>query len=133
MENSFTLHGPGILRYKNCFFRYCRNHKNRNDLFKNHYCFFFSISTAINHSPLFFLRAIISRAFPVPGNPSVSFSLFLSDSCAQQNVAEIHVLFCQTPENFCKCSKTTDRCLSSGWWLILFFQFSIKCLIEVVP
>lgn len=42
--------------------------------------FFPPISTAADQSPLFFLRAIISRAFPVPGNPSILFSLFLSDS-----------------------------------------------------
>lgn len=116
LENTFTLPWIWVLRYKNCFFRYCRNHKNRTDLFKNHYCCF-SISTAVNHSPLFFLRAIISRAFPVPGNPSVSFSLFLSDTCAQQNVAEIHVLFVSPQKISTNALRLlTGVCLLGGGW-----------------
>lgn len=114
-----------VFRYKNCFFRYHRNHKNRNDLFKNHY-WFFPISTAANHSPLFFLRAIISRAFPIPSNPSVLFSLFLSGSCVQQNVAEIQVLFVSPQKIIANVLRLwTGVCLLGGG-CYCYFQFSIK-------
>lgn len=58
--------------------------------------------------------------------PWQSLCSIFSVSLRQLRTAQcrrISYSLCQTPENLCKCSKTTDGCLSSVSWFLLFCQF----------
>lgn len=75
------------------------------------------ISLHYSFSGLSFPELFLSLAIPL------FYFLCFSRQLGTAQCHRISCSLCQSSENFYNCSKTTDGCLSSGWWFLLFCPF----------